>query len=76
MSSTGKTKNKLLETMRMTKADSSTDPAEIEAKSDTKPEMRQTVKNKEKNTPIKKAGKETQKEFIDPYQSSQRVWPD
>lgn len=68
MSGNENTKNKLLDTMRKTKEDSSAKPAE-EASKPKKDETRPAAK---KDTPVKKS----QKKSSDPFQSGRRVWPD
>lgn len=68
MSGNENTKNKLLDTMRKTKEDSSAKPAE-ETSSPKKEETRSAAK---KDT----AAKKSQKKPSDPFQSARRVWPD
>lgn len=68
MSGNENTKNKLLDTMRKTKEDSSAKPAE-EANKPKKEETKAVVK---KDAPVKKS----QKKSSDPFQSARRVWPD
>ena len=75
MSSSDKTKQKLMETMRMTKSDSSkTETAgtkQIKTSQDDK-----TIKDKKKNTAQKKVAKDSQKLSVNTYQAARRVWPD
>lgn len=76
MSSSDKTKKKLMETMRMTKAGSSKTIEEVETKQpktyqDDKPVMKKT-----KSIVTKEEAKKSQKLSVDPYQTVQRVWPD
>ncbi len=71
MSSNDKTRQKLMESMRMTKADSSTKTEATEVKPQTKAAPKKAAK------PAKKpAAKQASKPATDGYQSSQRVWPD
>jgi len=75
MSNKEKTKNKLMETMRMTKSDpgKKVDPVaseQIKAPQEDKPVI------KEKKATVKKAVKETQNSSVDSYMAARRVWPD
>jgi len=75
MSSSEKTKQKLMETMRMTKADpgkkvGAADTNQTKTSQDDKP-----IKDK-KSTAPKKAVKDSEKLSVDPYQTVRRVWPD
>lgn len=76
MSSNEKTKNKLMETMRMTKADPGKKVA-VAAADTKKTKTPQNDKPKtDKNTAPKKVVKDKQKLSVDPYQTARRVWPD
>ena len=75
MSSSDKTRQKLMETMRMTKAGSSKtiedgDTKQPKTSPDDKPIMK-----KMNSTAPKKEEKKSQKS-VDPYQTVRRVWPD
>jgi len=72
MSTNDKTRNKLMESMRMTKSDPGKKPEETAVKESAKPTEKPTAKKAvEKKKPAKKVSKTT-----DAFQSSQRVWPD
>jgi len=75
MSNKEKTKNKLMETMRMTKSDpgKKVDPVvseQVKAAQDQKPIIT------EKKTTAKQAEKETQNSSAAAYMATRRVWPD
>jgi len=77
MSNKEKTKNKLMETMRMTKSDpgKKVEPVavaseQIKAPQDDKPVV------KEKKATAKKSVKETQTSSVGSYMAARRVWPD
>jgi len=76
MSSNDKTRNKLMETMRMTKADSSKRVDNSDMKQTKAPQEDKHIKNKEKKMPTKKVVTDSQKLSLDPYQAVRRVWPD
>lgn len=76
MSSNEKTKNKLMETMRMTKADPGKKPDVVETKPMETSQEAKPVKNKKKNATAKKAVKNNQNASANAYQAAQRVWPD
>jgi len=76
MSANDKAKQKLMESMRMTKAGSDKKIEEVDTKIDIKPQNDKPVK-KETNIPAAtKAVKETKKLSVDPFQAARRVWPD
>ncbi len=80
MSSNDKTRNKLMESMRMTKADPGKKPEAAETNASTKPAAATTAKKpaekkKVAAKPAKAANKSTPN-AADPFQSAQRVWPD
>lgn len=77
MSSNDKTREKLMESMRMTKSDSGKKAEAVEAKSADKPkEAKPAAKKVAKPAAAKKAVKSTTASG-DAYQSAQqRVWPD
>lgn len=76
MSSNEKTKQKLMETMRMTKADSSKAAENVDTKQTKTSEDDKNVLKKNKSTSLKKGTKDNIKASVDPYQSVRRVWPD
>ena len=76
MSSSDKTKNKLMETMRMTKADPGKKVGAAETKKTKTSQDDKTIKDKKMNTAPKKEVKDRQKLSVDPYQTARRVWPD
>lgn len=76
MSSNEKTKNKLMETMRMTKADPGTKAVSADTKQTKTSQKDKLIKDKKKNTAPKKAEKDSEKLSADPYQTVRRVWPD
>jgi len=73
MSSNDKAKQKLMESMRMTKAGSSRKTVEADTKKNITPKDGKPVKQKKK---VKKASTNTLKSAVDPYQTERRVWPD
>lgn len=76
MSSSDKTKQKLMETMRMTKADPGKKVGAVDTKQIKTSQDDKTIKDKKKNTAPKKAVKDSEKLSVDPYQTARRVWPD
>lgn len=76
MSNNDKTKQKLMESMRMTKAGSDNKTEEADASQDLISEDNKAVKKETKNATTKKAAKDAKKVSVDPYQSVRRVWPD
>jgi len=76
MSSKDKTRNKLMETMRMTKGDPGNKVDAVDTKQTIAPQDDKPTKKKEKKTAIKKASEDSQKSSVDPYQTTRRVWPD
>ena len=76
MSNTDKTKQKLMESMRMTKEGSGKKIDEADTKQKITLKDEKTVKKEKKQAATKKAAKDTQKLSVDPYQSVSRVWPD
>jgi len=75
MSNKEKTKNKLMETMRMTKSDpgkkvDTVASEQVKAPQDEKPVII------EKKVTAKKAEKETRNSSADSYMAARRVWPD
>jgi len=79
MSSKDKTRQKLMESMRKTKAVSSGTKKDTDMS--TKPRVNTPVKKKAKKTTTKKTTQQkvtaqTQNPVVDPYQSVRRVWPD
>jgi len=76
MSNNEKAKNKLMETMRMTKSDpgKKADPVTSEQ---TKPaQVNKPVTPKKTDSAKQKAVKVTKNLSADPYQTARRVWPD
>lgn len=76
MSSKDKTRQKLMDSMRKTKAGSTKKDQEVDKKTKTKPQDNKPVKNKTKKPTKAKMSTDTQKLSIDPYQTTRRVWPD
>jgi len=77
MSNKEKTKNKLMETMRMTKSDpgKKVEPVAV-ASEQTKAPQDDKPAIKEKMATVKKAVKDTQNSSAAPYMAARRVWPD
>jgi len=75
MSNKDKTKNKLMETMRMTKSDpgKKVDPV---ASEQVKVPQDDTPVLKEKKAAVKQEVKEPHNSSVDSYMASRRVWPD
>ena len=65
-----------METMRMTKADSSKSTENDDTKQTKSSQDDKKISNKKKSTVPKKAVKDSQKLSVDPYQTVRRVWPD
>lgn len=79
MSSNDKAKQKLMESMRMTRAGSGKKIKQSDKKQNIAPQEVKTVKTvkaKKKISATKKTTTDTQKIAVDPFQSSRRVWPD
>jgi len=76
MSSSEKTKQKLMETMRMTKADSSKATENVDTKQTKTSQDDKPIMKKNKSAAPKKVAKDSQKLSVDPYQTVRRVWPD
>ena len=76
MSNNDKAKQKLMESMRMTKAGSDKKTEEADSQQDLMPKDDKPVKKEKKIAATKKAAKGTQKVSVDPYQTVRRVWPD
>jgi len=75
-SGSDKTKNKLMETMRMTKADSNKKVDGVNTKQAAKPQNDKPVKKIAKKSAPKKTAKVGEKSSAAPCFSSRRVWPD
>jgi len=76
MSSSDKTKNKLMETMRMTKSDPGK-KVEAADKKQTKVAQAEKPAKKENKPATKNVAKDAQNKTADPYQvSRRRLWPD
>lgn len=75
MSGNDKTREKLMESMRMTKADSAKKTEAVEPAQALKPQDDKPVQ-KTKKTATKKTTKNTQNTNVDPYQRGRRIWPD
>ena len=75
MSNNDKTKQKLMESMRMTKEGSEKKTEEADTKQNITPKAETPAKKEKKPAVTKKASKNTQKS-VDPFQSVSRVWPD
>ena len=76
MSNNEKTKNKLMETMRMTKSDPGKKVDAVDTKQSKAPADDIAIKQKQNKPIVKKAAKDTEKLSSDPYQTVNRVWPD
>jgi len=76
MSNTDKAKQKLMESMRMTKDGSDKKNEIADTKQSNIPQDEMPIKKKKMNTVTKKTSKDTQKLSADPYQTARRVWPD
>lgn len=76
MSNNEKTKNKLMETMRMTKSDPGKKVDAVDTNQTKAPEDDKAIKKKQNKPTIKKAVNDTEILSVDPYQTSRRVWPD
>jgi len=76
MSNNDKTRKKLVESMRKTKAGSSKAAVEVDAKKSMEPKNDTLIKKKKKTVATKKVANDTQKISRDTYQTSRRVWPD
>ena len=76
MSINDKAKDKLMESMRMTKAGSDTKLEEVDTNKDVTPEDEKTIKKEKKTTAVKKAAKASEELSTDSYQAVRRVWPD
>jgi len=77
MSSSDKTKNKLMETMRMTKSDPGKKVEAAEKKQTKAPQAEKPTKKKENKVAAKNVAKDTQNLTVDPYQTTRRrLWPD
>lgn len=76
MSNNDKAKQKLMESMRMTKDGSNKKNEEAETKQNVAPKAEKPVAKEKQPVATKKAVKNTQKTSADPFQSVSRVWPD
>jgi len=76
MSNTDKAKQKLMESMRMTKEGSDKKNEGADTKQNNIPQDEMPIKKKKKNTVTKTTSNDTQKLSVDPYQTVRRVWPD
>lgn len=76
MSNNDKAKEKLMESMRMTKAGSDKTVVEADSQQDLMPQDDKLVKNEKKAAATKKAAKGAQKATVGSFQSVRRVWPD
>jgi len=76
MSNNDKTKQKLMESMRMTKEGSDKKIDDADAKQNIIPKDEKPVKKEKKQATTKKAATDTQKLSVDPFQPVSRVWPD
>jgi len=76
MSNTNKTKQKLMETMRMTKAGSSKPVESTAAPASKATPKKKAVTKKKKSVAQKSEIKPTQKSSENPFQAARRVWPD
>lgn len=76
MSNNDKAKEKLMESMRMTKAGSDKKIEEADTRQNKMPVEDKPVKKKQKSITAKKSANDTQKLSVDPYQAARCVWPD
>lgn len=76
MSNTDKAKNKLMESMRMTKAGSDNKSVQADTQQDLMPKEDKPTKKEKKSAATKKVTKDTQKTSDNPFQTIKRVWPD
>ena len=79
MSNNDKAKNKLMESMRMTKEGSDKKVEEVNTQQDLKPQEDKPAKQDKKKPAVKKAVKvaaNTQDKTTTSFQAAQRVWPD
>ena len=76
MSNTNKTKQKLMETMRMTKAGSKKPVESVAAQPAKTVQKKKSVVKKKKTVAPKKETKPIQKSSENPFQAARRVWPD
>ena len=76
MSSNDKAKEKLMESMRMTKASPGKKIKEADKKQGVASKETKPVKPKKKVAATKKVSNDVQKLTADPYQAAGRIWPD
>jgi len=76
MSNNDKAKQKLMESMRMTKEGTDKKIDEADTKQNITPKGDKPVKKEKKQAAPKKVAQNTQKLSVDPFQSVSRVWPD
>ncbi len=76
MSSNDKAREKLMESMRVTKAGSVNKDEEADTKQNVTATNDKPIKQNKKNVATGKVSKDIQKIAVDPYQSVRRVWPD
>ena len=76
MSNNDKAKEKLMESMRLSKAGSDKKIEQTDTQQNLMPQDDKPVKKEKKAAPTKKTAKDTQNVSVDPYQSVRRVWPD
>lgn len=76
MSSGDKTRQKLMESMRKTKAGAGKKTVETDSKTTNKPVEEMKAEKKAKKVDTKKAAKPSLQPGVDSYQSGRRIWPD
>lgn len=76
MSSNDKTRQKLMESMRKTKAGTGKKSKEDDSKANSKAKDDKPERKKTKTAGKKKSSKPSLTTGADPYQSGRRIWPD
>lgn len=76
MTSNDKKRQKLVESMRKTKANSSKNIEGVDTKQAIALEDNKPIIKKKKNATTNITGKDTQKFSVDSFRSARRVWPD
>lgn len=76
MTSSDKTRQKLVEFMRTTKANSGMKNEDVDTKQTIAPQDDKPIIKKKKNTATKKVVRDSHELSVDPYQAVRRVWPD
>jgi len=76
MSNNDKAKQKLMESMRLTKEAGSKKVGEADTTKNITPQDEKPVKPKKKSAATQKASKDIKKPAVASYQAARRVWPD